>query len=113
MAAAACWNGIALAVLDIAKRHTTRKRHVDVGMRVADYPTIQDYVGECLMDTNASRLFVYSVAQAMDSETADNTRTLEVGDVARALVIGSEGVDLVAQLLEVVRPARRGALATA
>ena len=40
------WNGLALGAIDIAKRHTTRKRHVDVGLRVADYPTIQDYVGE-------------------------------------------------------------------
>ena len=52
------WNGIAMGAIDIAKRHTTRKRHVDVGMRVADYPTIQDYVGEAVMDTNASRVFV-------------------------------------------------------
>ena len=52
------WNGIALGTIDIAKRHTTRKRHVDVGLRVADYPTIQDYVGEAVMDTNASRTFV-------------------------------------------------------
>ena len=36
------------------------------------------------MDTNAARLFVYSVAQAMDNETADNTRTLAVGETARA-----------------------------
>ena len=56
------------------KRHTTRKRHVDVGMRVADYPTIQDYVGEAVMDTNACRLFVLSVAQAMDSATDNNTQ---------------------------------------
>ena len=49
------WNGLALGAIDIAKRHTTRKKHVDVGLRVADYPTIQDYVGEALMDTNASR----------------------------------------------------------
>src|SRR5690242_21136844 len=34
------WNGIAMGALDIAKRHTTRKRHVDVGLRVCDYPTI-------------------------------------------------------------------------
>ncbi len=27
-------------------------------MRVADYPTIQDYVGEAVMDTNACRVFV-------------------------------------------------------
>ena len=78
------WNGIALGAIDIAKRHTTRKRHVDVGMRVADYPTIQDYVGEAVMDTNACRLFVVSVAQAMDWATDDNTKMLEPGETARA-----------------------------
>ena len=78
------WNGIALGTIDIAKRHTTRKRHVDVGMRVADYPTIQDYVGEAVMDTNACRVFVLSVAQAMDRATDDNTRVLEPGETARA-----------------------------
>jgi len=77
------WNGLALGAIDIAKRHTTRKRHVDVGLRVADYPTIQDYVGEALMDTNASRLFVFSVAQALDNETDNNTRKLEPGELAR------------------------------
>ena len=65
----ACWNGISLAVIDIAKRHTTRKTHNDVGMRVADYPTIQDYVGEAIMDTNACRAFDYQMAQALDSVT--------------------------------------------
>ncbi|MFM9140233.1 MAG: acyl-CoA dehydrogenase family protein, partial [Solirubrobacterales bacterium] len=78
------WNGLALGTIDIAKRHTTRKRHVDVGMRVADYPTIQDYVGEAVMDTNASRAFVFSVANAFDKATDDNTRVLEVGETARA-----------------------------
>src|SRR6185437_8661223 len=78
------WNGIALGTIDIAKRHTTRKRHVDVGLRVADYPTIQDYVGEAVMDTNASRLFVFSVAGAMDRATDDNRRVLEPGETARA-----------------------------
>ncbi len=78
------WNGIALGTIDIARRHTTRKRHVDVGMRVADYPTIQDYVGEAVMDTNACRIFVYSVAQAMDRATDDNRRVLEPGETARA-----------------------------
>ena len=77
------WNGLALGAIDIAKRHTTRKKHVDVGLRVADYPTIQDYVGEALMDTNASRLFVLSVAQAMDRETDDNTKNPEPGSLAR------------------------------
>ena len=78
------WNGIALGTIDIAKRHTTRKRHVDVGLRVADYPTIQDYVGEAVMDTNAARLFVLSVAQAMDKATDNNTKVLAVGELARA-----------------------------
>jgi alkylation response protein AidB-like acyl-CoA dehydrogenase len=74
------WNGLAL---DIAKRHTTRKRHVDVGLRVADYPTIQDYVGEALMDTNASRVFALSVAQAMDGATENNTKNPGPGELAR------------------------------
>jgi alkylation response protein AidB-like acyl-CoA dehydrogenase len=78
------WNGIALGAIDIAKRHTTRKKHVDVGMRVADYPTIQDYVGEAVMDTNACRIFVLSIAQAMDRATDDNTRVLAPGETARA-----------------------------
>jgi alkylation response protein AidB-like acyl-CoA dehydrogenase len=77
------WNGIALGAIDIAKRHTTRKRHVDVGMRVADYPTIQDYVGEAVMDTNACRIFALSVAQAFDDATDNNTRVLEPGVLAR------------------------------
>ena len=78
------WNGIALGTIDIAKRHTTRKRHVDVGLRVADYPTIQDYVGEAVMDTNASRAFVLSVAEAMDRATDNNTKALAPGEFARA-----------------------------
>jgi alkylation response protein AidB-like acyl-CoA dehydrogenase len=55
-----------------------------VGMRVADYPTIQDYVGEAVMDTNACRVFVMSVAQAMDRVTDDNRRIMEPGETARA-----------------------------
>jgi alkylation response protein AidB-like acyl-CoA dehydrogenase len=78
------WNGLALGAIDIGKRQTTRKRHVDVGLRVADYPTIQDYVGEAVMDTNASRLFTYSVAQAMDGATDHNTRRMPPGEFARA-----------------------------
>ena len=77
------WNGLALGAIDIAKRHTTRKKHVDVGLRVADYPTIQDYVGEAVMDTNASRLFALSVAQAMDGATENNTVNPGPGELAR------------------------------
>ena len=32
---------------------------------------------------------------------------LEVGDLVAARVVGSEGVDLVAELVEVLRPSRR------
>jgi alkylation response protein AidB-like acyl-CoA dehydrogenase len=77
------WNGLALGAIDIAKRQTTRKRHVDVGLRVADYPTIQDYVGEAVMDTNACRIFALSVGQAFDNATDNNTRVLEPGVLAR------------------------------
>jgi alkylation response protein AidB-like acyl-CoA dehydrogenase len=78
------WNGLAMGAIDIAKRQTTRKKHVDVGLRVADYPTIQDYVGEAVMDTNACRVFTHSVADAMDRATDNNTRTLAPGEFARA-----------------------------
>jgi alkylation response protein AidB-like acyl-CoA dehydrogenase len=66
-----CWNGISLGLIDITKRHTTRKKHADVGMRVADYPTIQDYVGEALIDTNTSRGLLFMMAKAMDDLTND------------------------------------------
>jgi alkylation response protein AidB-like acyl-CoA dehydrogenase len=69
LCSSACWNGISLGMIDIAKRHTTMKKHVDVGMRVADYPTIQDYVGEAIIDTNTSRAMVFQMAKAMDAAT--------------------------------------------
>ncbi|HVY52082.1 acyl-CoA dehydrogenase [Hypericibacter adhaerens] len=69
LCSSACWNGISLGMIDIAKRHTTMKKHVDVGMRVADYPTIQDYVGEAIIDTNTSRAMVFQMAKAMDVAT--------------------------------------------
>jgi alkylation response protein AidB-like acyl-CoA dehydrogenase len=69
LCSSACWNGISLAMIDIAKRHTTMKKHADVGMRVADYPTIQDYVGEAIIDTNGCRSFVYGMGKAMDDAT--------------------------------------------
>ena len=37
----ACWNGIALGAIDIAKKHVIRTDHADTGLRVADYPIIQ------------------------------------------------------------------------
>jgi alkylation response protein AidB-like acyl-CoA dehydrogenase len=78
------WNGISMGAIDIAKRHTTRKRHVDVGLRVCDYPTIQDYVGEAIIDTNNCRTFALSIAEAFDRATDSNTRVLQPGTTARA-----------------------------
>ncbi len=69
LCSSACWNGIALGLIDIAKRHTTAKKHADVGMRVCDYSTIQDYVGEAVIETNTSRAFVFQMAKAMDEVT--------------------------------------------
>ncbi|MBO0874973.1 MAG: hypothetical protein J2P19_16455, partial [Pseudonocardia sp.] len=78
------WNGIAMGAVDIAKRHTTGKVHQDTGLRVCDYPTIQDYVGEAVIDTNAARLAAYSVAAALDGATDHNRRVLRPGETARA-----------------------------
>ncbi|WP_219413994.1 acyl-CoA dehydrogenase family protein [Pseudonocardia nigra] len=80
----AVWNGIAMGAIDIAKRHTTGKEHRDAGKRVADYPAVQDYVGAALIDTNASRLGVFSVAGALDGATEHNRRVLQPGTTARA-----------------------------
>jgi alkylation response protein AidB-like acyl-CoA dehydrogenase len=78
---AACWNGIALGMIDIAKKHTTRKRHVDVGMRVCDYPTIQDYVGEAIVATNTSRMMTYEICRGLDAITGNCDWTIHA-DVA-------------------------------
>lgn len=80
----AVWNGIAMGAVDIARRHTLGKEHRDTGLRVADYPAVQDYIGEAVIDTNAARLAVYSVADALDRATAGNQRVLEPGTRARA-----------------------------
>ncbi|XP_045595176.2 uncharacterized protein [Procambarus clarkii] len=73
---AAVWNGISLACLDVAKKHVTRKAHADVGMRVCDYPTIQDYFGDCTSDTNCSRALTFLVTQAVDTATHNNDWSL-------------------------------------
>lgn len=80
----AVWNGIAMGAIDIAKRHAVGREHRDTGKRVADYPTIQDYVGEAVIDTDASRLATFSVATALDGATGGNRRILPPGTPARA-----------------------------
>ncbi|XP_068727337.1 uncharacterized protein [Montipora capricornis] len=68
----ACWNGIALGAIDIAKKHVTRTEHADMGLRVADFPIIQDYFGKSLTETNSSRMMLFSVAKGMDRVTNNN-----------------------------------------
>ncbi|XP_068236111.1 uncharacterized protein [Palaemon carinicauda] len=69
---ASCWNGISLASIDVAKKHVTRKAHADVGMRICDYPTIQDYFGDSVCVTNSSRSLVFLSAIALDKATNHN-----------------------------------------
>jgi alkylation response protein AidB-like acyl-CoA dehydrogenase len=52
-------------------------------MRVCDYPTIQDSVGEAIIDTNAVRCMNYSIAVAMDEVTDNGQRRLEQSEYAR------------------------------
>ncbi|XP_066960938.1 uncharacterized protein [Macrobrachium rosenbergii] len=66
---AACWNGISMGCLDLAKKHVTRKGHADVGLRICDYATIQDYFGESLAQTTTSRLQTFMMAQHLDQVT--------------------------------------------
>ena len=84
-----CWNGISMGLIDIAKRHTTSKKHVDVGLRVCDYPTIQDYVGEAVIDTNTSRSFVFQMAHTLDQRTnhCDWSIHRDVANLPRSAVL--------------------------
>jgi alkylation response protein AidB-like acyl-CoA dehydrogenase len=81
LCSSACWNGIAMGMIDIAKAHTTKKTHKDVGMRVADYPTIQDYVGEAIIDTNVVRSMDFTIAKALDDATGNNDWSIHKADV--------------------------------
>ena len=70
---AGVYNGIAMACLDVAKRHATRTSHAQYGRRIADYATIQDSFGRSLMQAQASRLYAFSFAQALDRATEDGS----------------------------------------
>ncbi len=73
---AGAYNGVGLACIDVAKRHVTRKAHVQYGRRVADYPTIQDVFGGAVMEAQASRLFAFSLAKALDDATNNGDWTI-------------------------------------
>uniref|UniRef100_A0A2P2I086 Acyl-CoA dehydrogenase n=1 Tax=Hirondellea gigas TaxID=1518452 RepID=A0A2P2I086_9CRUS len=72
LCSSSCWNGIALACMDLVKKHVTRKSHADVAMRVCDYPTIQDYFGDAVAETNTVRSLCVIIAQGMDAASENN-----------------------------------------
>ena len=66
---AGAYNGVALACIDVAKRHATRRAHVQYGRTIADYATTQDVFGGVVADTQASRIYAYTFAKALDDIT--------------------------------------------
>ncbi|VDC33927.1 acyl-CoA dehydrogenase family protein [Pseudogemmobacter humi] len=70
---AGSYNGLGLACIDVAKSHVTRKAHVQYARRVADYPTIQDSFGRAVMEGQASRLYAYALAKALDDATENGS----------------------------------------
>ena len=56
---AGAYNGLAMACLDVARRHALRRAHAQYGRRIADYATSQDAYGRALCEAQASRLFAY------------------------------------------------------
>jgi alkylation response protein AidB-like acyl-CoA dehydrogenase len=73
---AGAYNGVAMACLDVARRHALRTSHAQYGRRIADYATSQDAYGRALCEAQASRLFAYGMAQALDRATDGGDWTL-------------------------------------
>jgi alkylation response protein AidB-like acyl-CoA dehydrogenase len=66
---AGAYNGLAMACLDVARRHALRRAHTQYGRRIADYATVQDAYGRAVCEAQASRMFAYAMAKAMDDAT--------------------------------------------
>ena len=77
---AGAYNGIALACLDVARRHALRTTHAQYGRRIADYATSQDSYGRALCKAQASRLFAYGLARALDDATDGGDWTMYARD---------------------------------
>jgi alkylation response protein AidB-like acyl-CoA dehydrogenase len=77
---AGAYNGVAMACLDVARRHALRTSHVQYGRRIADYATAQDAYGRALCEAQASRMFAYGMAQAMDAATDGGDWTMYARD---------------------------------
>ena len=72
----ALYNGVSMGALDLAKRYTTQRRHAQFGQCVADYPTTQDVFGRSLIDTQASRLCMYSFCELLDRSSNNGDWTI-------------------------------------
>ena len=66
---AGAYNGVAMAALDIGKRHATHRAHAQYGRTIADYLTVQDTFGDCLTQELASRMYAYTFASELDART--------------------------------------------
>jgi alkylation response protein AidB-like acyl-CoA dehydrogenase len=77
---AGAYNGVALACIDVAKRHAIRRAHVQYGRTIADYATTQDVFGGVVADTQASRIYAYTFAKALDDITDGGSWTMYEDD---------------------------------
>jgi alkylation response protein AidB-like acyl-CoA dehydrogenase len=77
---AGAYNGVAMACLDVARRHALRRAHVQYGRRIADYATSQDSYGRALCEAQASRMFAYGMARALDDATDGGDWTMYARD---------------------------------
>lgn len=81
LCSSACWNGVSMGLIDLGTKHTTNKKHEDVGNRVADYPSIQDYYGEVIAETNCCRMNCFYLAETLDKKTENcNWKLYEKGN---------------------------------
>jgi len=76
----AVYNGISMSALDLAKRHTTQRRHANFGQTIADYTTTQDVYGRGVIDTWTSRVNLYSFCQELDRRTNNGSWTIYEDD---------------------------------
>jgi len=92
---AGAYNGLAMACLDVARRHALRRAHAQYGRRIADYATSQDAYGRALREAQASRLFAYGLAKALDDATdgGDWTMYRENPDAAPRAAFTSWGLE--------------------
>ncbi|MCE2520239.1 MAG: acyl-CoA/acyl-ACP dehydrogenase [Alphaproteobacteria bacterium] len=76
----ALYNGVALACMDLARGHATKRRHAQYGQSIADYATTHDVFGRCLIDVQASRVYAFAVSELLDRNTSNNDWTLHEDD---------------------------------